>query len=133
MQEGTGERRDREKCYKKVSRSQDLQDLSTRKIAQLQQQRMQVLRCQEFEPSFFAESQGLEVRTDRPAAFDCICEDNIGSRYTQRRTDERPWRPSVPTRVGLFHAFVRTHMKDRNAEWEGTGERTDRCHARRCP
>ena len=37
-----------------------------RKIAQLQLQRMQVLRCQEFEPSFFAESQGLEVQTDRP-------------------------------------------------------------------
>ena len=35
-------------------------------VAQLQQQRMQVLRCQEFEPSFFAESQGLEVQTDRP-------------------------------------------------------------------
>ena len=55
----------------------------------------------------------LEMQTDRPAAFDCICEDNIGSRYTQRRTDERPWRLSVPARVGLFHAFVRTHMKDR--------------------
>ena len=35
-------------------------------VAQLQQQRMQVLRCQEFEPSFFAERQGLEVQTDRP-------------------------------------------------------------------
>ena len=105
--------REREKTAKtaKSVRKRCVPICQTRKIAQLQQQRMQVLRCQEFEPSFFAESQGLEVQTDRPAAFDCICEDNIGSRYTQRRTDERPWRPSVPTRVGLFHAFVRTHMK----------------------
>jgi hypothetical protein len=55
----------------------------------------------------------LQAQTERPAGFDCICEDTVGSRYTQRRTDERPWGPSVPTRVGIFHAFVRTHMKDR--------------------
>ena len=64
--EGTSERRDREKCQKTVSRSQDLQDLSTRKIAQLPQQRMQVLRCQEFGQSFFACRVGVHGRENRP-------------------------------------------------------------------
>ena len=64
--EGTGERRDREKCQKTVSRSQDLQDLSARKIAQLPQQRMQVLRCQECEQSFFACRVGGHGRENRP-------------------------------------------------------------------
>ena len=58
LQEGTGERRD---CSAK-----GVPICHIRKIAQLPQQRMQVLRCQEFEPSFFAERQGLEVQTDRP-------------------------------------------------------------------
>lgn len=55
---------------------------------------------------------GLGERDERPASFDCICEDHGGSRYTHRAADQRLWRPSVPARVGLYHAFVRTHTKD---------------------
>ena len=125
-------------------------------IAQLQQQRMQVLRCQEFEPSFFAERQGLEVQTDRPRSK--LIHKQIDRQPStafartifkywpifkywlplhpapHRRTPLAPWRayPRRPLPRLCTHTHE-AHLKDRNAEWEGTGERTDRCHARRCP
>lgn len=64
--------------------------------------------CEEALANYISE---MDIHPELPAAFDCICQ-NSGSRYTQRRADERPWRPSVPARVGIFHAFVRTHRKD---------------------
>ena len=69
----------------------------------------EIPRCQQMLAAYVSE---LATAPEMPAAFDCICEDTKGSRYTQRRADQRPWRPSVPARVGLFHAFVRTHRKD---------------------
>ena len=142
MQEGTGERRD---CSAK-----GVPICHIRKIAQLQLQRMQVLRCQEFEPSFFAERQGLEVQTDRPRSK--LIHKQIDRQPStafartifkywlplhpapHRRTPLAPWRayPRRPLPRLCTHTHE-AHLKDRNAEWEGTGGGTDRCHARRCP
>ena len=100
-----------------------------RKIAQLQLQRMQVLRCQEFEPSFFAERQGLEVQTDRPRSK--LIHKQIDRQPStafartifkywlplhpapHRRTPLAPWRayPRRPLPRLCTHTHVRTHMK----------------------
>ena len=48
----------------------------------------------------------------KSALFDCIRDEISSTRFTQQVPDKRTWRPSKPARVGLFHAYVRTHKKD---------------------
>ena len=57
----------------------------TRKIAQLQQQRMQVLRCQEFEPSFFACRVGGRGRENRPLSRSKVSRSCFVFRNTHHR------------------------------------------------
>ena len=46
------------------------------------------------------------------ALFDCIRDEISSTRFTQQVPDKRTWRTSKPARVGLFHAYIRTHRKD---------------------
>tara|TARA_B100001758_G_scaffold247914_1_gene268477 strand:+ start:15196 stop:16422 length:1227 start_codon:yes stop_codon:yes gene_type:complete len=48
-----------------------------------------------------------------PANFDCIHDDNDSSRFSQNHPDQRVWSESLPSRVGLYHAFSRSNTKDR--------------------
>lgn len=48
-----------------------------------------------------------------PAAFDCICDGSDTSRFSQHRQDQRMWSESVPSKVGIYHAFSRSNTKDR--------------------
>ena len=48
-----------------------------------------------------------------PANFDCIHDDQDPSRLSQNHPDQRVWSESVPTRVGIYHAFSRSNTKDR--------------------
>ena len=48
----------------------------------------------------------------KPATFDCIRDEISSTRFTQQVPDKRLWRCTKPMRVGLYHAYVRTHKKD---------------------
>ena len=47
------------------------------------------------------------------ASFDCISDVGSNSRYHQYATDQKPWRESEPAKVGIYHAFTRSHTKDK--------------------
>lgn len=52
--------------------------------------------------------QSLEAETDEPLKFDCMPDwDNL-SLSRQQIKDQRPWRESVPAKIGVYHAFMRT-------------------------
>tara|TARA_Y100000389_G_scaffold192889_1_gene220941 strand:+ start:26605 stop:28050 length:1446 start_codon:yes stop_codon:yes gene_type:complete len=48
----------------------------------------------------------------KPASFDCIRDEISSTKYTQQVPDKRTWRESKPNRIGLYHAYVRSHKKD---------------------
>lgn len=48
----------------------------------------------------------------KTASFDCIRDEISSTKFTQQVPDKRMWSPTKPARVGLYHAYVRTHKKD---------------------
>lgn len=57
--------------------------------------------------------QGLKSCSHEPAGFDCINDQGTDSRYHQYASDQRVWAESEPAKVGIYHAFTRSHTKDR--------------------
>ena len=55
----------------------------------------------------------LKPCTNEPAGFDCISDNSTSSRYHQYAADQRVWAESEPAKVGIYHAFTRSHTKDR--------------------
>ena len=51
--------------------------------------------------------------TGKTAKFDCICEHVSDDSFMHHTPDVRQWSPSLPYRIGLYHAFVRTNTKDK--------------------
>ena len=55
----------------------------------------------------------LKQSTVQPAGFDCIPDYDATSRFAHHRPDQRVWSESIPTKVGIYHAFTRSTTKDR--------------------
>lgn len=57
----------------------------------------------------------IEHNPDPRYRFDCICEMNLGyedrSNYTHVLNDHREWCESVPSKVGLYHMYLRDKCK----------------------
>lgn len=55
----------------------------------------------------------LQSAMCKTAKFDCICEHVSDDTFMHHTPDVRQWAPSLPSRIGLYHAFVRTNTKDK--------------------
>ena len=49
---------------------------------------------------------------EMPANFNCIRDESGNNKFSQKVPDQRVWKESKPSRIGLYHAFVRTHTND---------------------